>query len=120
MAESAAVKRAGTRRAGEENHTRWLSSATSPVHAGARSRDSGTGVPGPRIATRCTGIAVAMLALGVAGSAIGQAAPQIAPRLTGELIVTQLDAAQHDLAQRAAESPGSSLAETSRKLASLS
>lgn len=65
------------------------------------------------------GVAMAMLALGLAGTAAGQAAPQIAPRLTGELIVTQLDTAQHDLAARAAQSPGSSLAATSQKLADL-
>ena len=65
------------------------------------------------------GIAVAMLALGLTGPAAGQAAPQIAPRLTGELIITQLDTAQHDLAARATGSPGSSLAATSQKLADL-
>ncbi|MGB3269011.1 MAG: hypothetical protein WBA65_03550 [Rhodanobacter sp.] len=67
------------------------------------------------------GIAMALLALGLAGSApaAGQAAPQIGPRLTGELIVAQLDAAQRDLAARAAASPGSSLAATSQKLADL-
>lgn len=67
------------------------------------------------------GIAMAMLALGLAGSgrAAGQAAPSIAPRLTGELILTRLDAAQRDLAAQAAAAPGSSLAATSRKLADL-
>lgn len=65
------------------------------------------------------GIAVAMLALGLTGPAAGQAAPQIAPRLTGELIIAQLDTAQHDLAARATGSPGSSLAATSQKLADL-
>jgi len=71
------------------------------------------------IGKRGAGIAVAMLALGLTSLAAGQAAPQIAPRLTGELVVTQLDAAQRDLAARAAESPGSSLAATSQKLADL-
>ncbi|THD04852.1 hypothetical protein [Rhodanobacter lindaniclasticus] len=67
------------------------------------------------------GIAMAMLAVGLAspGPAAGQATPQIAPRLTGELIGAQLDAAQHDLAARATESSGSSLAATSRKLGDL-
>mgnify|MGYP001036444166 CR=1 FL=1 len=67
------------------------------------------------------GIAMAMLALGLAspGPAVGQGTAQIAPRLTGELIVAQLDAAQHDLAARAAAAPGSSLAATSQKLADL-
>jgi len=65
------------------------------------------------------GIAIALLALVPVDPVASQAAPQIAPRLTGELIVTQLEAAQQGLATQAAATPGSSLAATSRKLADL-
>lgn len=44
---------------------------------------------------------------------------QIAPRLTGEAVLAQLDTAQHDLAARAASLPNSSLAATSERLAQL-
>lgn len=68
------------------------------------------------------GIAFGMLALSPAGPAAAQAAPQIAPRLTGALVITQLETAQHDLASRAAGSPQSSLsslAATSQRLAGM-
>ncbi|MFC5435643.1 hypothetical protein ACFPME_03690 [Rhodanobacter umsongensis] len=42
---------------------------------------------------------------------------QIAPRLTGSVIIDQLQAAQHELAARAVTLPGSSLGATSRRLA---
>jgi hypothetical protein len=44
---------------------------------------------------------------------------QIAPRLTGSAVIDQVQAAQHDLAGRAATLPNSSLGATSQRLASL-
>lgn len=49
----------------------------------------------------------------------GSASAQIAPRLTGATVIGQLEAAQHDLAARAASLPHSSLAATSQRLAQL-
>jgi hypothetical protein len=46
-------------------------------------------------------------------------AAQDAPRLTGEEVINKLDAAQHELAARAASLPGSSLASTSQHLAAM-
>ena len=68
----------------------------------------------------CAGTAAAVLALGLSARAAGQAAaPQIAPRLTGQLILTQLETAQRDLGARDAEAPGPGLAATSQKLGDL-
>jgi hypothetical protein len=54
------------------------------------------------------------------GSAMaGSAGGQIAPRLTGSVIIGQLEAAQHDLAARAVGLPDSSLAMTSRHLGAI-
>ncbi|MEO8999625.1 MAG: hypothetical protein ABI227_01185 [Rhodanobacter sp.] len=55
----------------------------------------------------------------LAPSLAGPAAAQIAPRLTGSTVIDQLEAAQHDLAARAAGLPHSSLGATSQRLASL-
>lgn len=44
---------------------------------------------------------------------------QDAPRLTGDELIAKLDAAQHDLATRAASLPGSSLSSTSQHLAAM-
>jgi hypothetical protein len=44
---------------------------------------------------------------------------QIAPRLTGSVVIDQLQTAQHDLAIRAASLPSSSLGTTSQRLAGL-
>ena len=44
---------------------------------------------------------------------------QIAPRLTGSVVIDQLQAAQHELAARAAALPNSSLGATSQRLDSL-
>jgi len=69
-----------------------------------------------------------MKARGVAAGALfwllmpgfgGPAVAQIAPRLTGSAVIDQLQAAQHDLAARAASLPTSSLAATSQRLAVL-
>jgi hypothetical protein len=54
------------------------------------------------------GILFGLLAPGLAGSA----AAQIAPRLTGTTVVAELEAAQHELAARAAGLPASSLGAT--------
>jgi hypothetical protein len=61
------------------------------------------------------GIAFGLLAPG----AVTPARAQIAPRLTGSAVIEQLQAAQHDLAARAADRPHSSLGATSQRLASL-
>jgi hypothetical protein len=55
----------------------------------------------------------------LAPSLAGSAAAQIAPRLTGSVVIEQLETAQHDLAARAAGLPHSSLGATSQRLASL-
>jgi hypothetical protein len=55
----------------------------------------------------------------LAPSLAGSAAAQLAPRLTGSVIIDQLEAAQHDLAARATALPHSSLGATSQRLASL-
>lgn len=68
-------------------------------------------------------IAFGMLALGLASPAAAQdppmAAPQIAPRLTGAIIMTRLEAVQRELASRATGLPPSSLAATNQRLADI-
>jgi hypothetical protein len=69
------------------------------------------------------GIAFALLApvpVGLAAAQdVPQNAPQIAPRLTGAIIITQLQTAQHDLASRSANLPPSDLAAISQHLAGM-
>lgn len=60
-------------------------------------------------------ILIGLLAPGVVGSA----SAQIAPRLTGTAVITQLETAQHDLATRATSLPHSSLGTTSAQLGKL-
>ncbi|MFC5525029.1 hypothetical protein ACFPPA_04675 [Rhodanobacter ginsengisoli] len=55
----------------------------------------------------------------LASSLGGPAVAQLAPRLTGSIVLTQLEAARHDLAARAARLPQSSLGATSQHLASM-
>ena len=50
---------------------------------------------------------------------IGSAFAQIAPRLTGEAILTELEMARQELATRSATLPQSSLATTSGRVANL-
>lgn len=64
---------------------------------------------------RSTGLAFCLLVSGLAGSA----AAQIAPRLTGSIILGELETAQHALAARASMLPHSSLADTGRRLGAM-
>ncbi|WEN14472.1 hypothetical protein PY254_14720 [Rhodanobacter sp. AS-Z3] len=63
------------------------------------------------------GVAV-LLGLLASGSS-GLVHGQIAPRLTGAVVMSELDVAQHDLSARAASLPKSSLASTSKQLADM-
>lgn len=65
------------------------------------------------------GIAFGFLAPALVGSAAAQGTPQIAPRLTGAIIITQLETAQQELASRAAASPQANLGAISQGLAGL-
>lgn len=60
-------------------------------------------------------LALCLLVSGVAGSAVAQ----IAPRLTGAIIVGELETAQHALAARASGLPHASLADTSQRLGAM-
>lgn len=55
----------------------------------------------------------------VTAQSAAQDTPQIAPRLTGAIIVARLDKAQHDLASRAASAPQSNLAAISQRVAEM-
>lgn len=55
----------------------------------------------------------------LASSLVDPAVAQLAPRLTGSIVLTQLEAARHDLAARAATLPQSSLGATSQHLAGM-
>ena len=61
------------------------------------------------------GIAIWLLAPAV----VGAASPQIAPRLTGAIIASELDSAQQALAARASGLPSVSLADTSQRLGAM-
>ena len=70
-----------------------------------------TAIPHARRA-RVTRLLCGLLALGLGG----HASAQMAPRLTGDTVISQLDAAQHDLAARANVLHDTRLAATSQRL----
>jgi hypothetical protein len=64
-------------------------------------------------------LGVAVLIGLLASGAAGQAGAQLAPRLTGTVVVSELDAAQQALSARAASLPKSRLGSTSKDLAEM-